>query len=123
MFQIAVAVRKGIPHIHEDLLPVVSVEATGVCIPIGKREVVLAADYSSPGRIWTAADIPELLSFRDKCILTGDLNAKHPFWSSAVLNPSNEKLLQLFDTNDFKISPPQYPNQYSPVGNGEYQNL
>ncbi|PNF35683.1 hypothetical protein B7P43_G17443 [Cryptotermes secundus] len=33
----AVAVRKGIPHNHVDLPPLVSVEATGVCIPIGLK--------------------------------------------------------------------------------------
>jgi hypothetical protein len=33
----AVAVRKGIPHKHVDLPPLISVEATGVCIPIGNR--------------------------------------------------------------------------------------
>jgi hypothetical protein len=34
----AVAVRKGIPHNHVDLLPLISVEATEVCIPIGKKK-------------------------------------------------------------------------------------
>jgi hypothetical protein len=33
----AIAVRKGVSHKHVDLLPLVSVEATGVCIPVGKR--------------------------------------------------------------------------------------
>jgi exonuclease III len=67
----AVAVRKGIPHKHVDLPPLVSVEATGICIPIDNREILLAAVYKSP-------DIAELLSLRHKCILAGDLNAKHP---------------------------------------------
>jgi hypothetical protein len=46
----AVAVRKGIPHNHVDLPPLVSAEATGVCIPIGNSEVLFAAVYKSPGR-------------------------------------------------------------------------
>jgi hypothetical protein len=46
----AVAVRKGIPHNHVDLPNLVSVEATGVCIPIGNNEVLLAAVNKSPGR-------------------------------------------------------------------------
>jgi hypothetical protein len=66
----AVAVRRGIPHMHVDLPPFVSVEATGAFIPVGKREVLLAAGYRSPGQTRTDADITELLSFRDKCILT-----------------------------------------------------
>jgi hypothetical protein len=37
----AVAVRNGIPHDHVELSPLVSVEATGVCIPIGDSEVLL----------------------------------------------------------------------------------
>jgi hypothetical protein len=36
----AVEVRKGIPHSHVELAPFVSVEATGVCIPIGNSEVL-----------------------------------------------------------------------------------
>jgi hypothetical protein len=50
----AVAVRKGIPHNH-------------------------VAVYKSPGRAWSDADITELLRFRRKSILAGDLNAKHSF--------------------------------------------
>jgi hypothetical protein len=71
----AAAVRKGIPHNHVDLPPLVSVEATGVCIPIGNSEVLFAAAYKSPGRVWCDADNIELLSFRRKSILAGDLNA------------------------------------------------
>jgi exonuclease III len=41
--------RKGIPHNHVDLPPLVSVEVTGVCIPAGNREVLLAAVYKSSG--------------------------------------------------------------------------
>jgi hypothetical protein len=77
----AFAVRKGIPHMHVDLPPLVSVEATGVCIPTGNQKVLLTAVYKSPGRIWKDADITELLRFRHKCILAGDLNAKHTSWN------------------------------------------
>jgi exonuclease III len=44
----AAAVRKGIPHSHVNVPPLVSVEATGVCIPIGNTEVLLAAVCKSP---------------------------------------------------------------------------
>jgi hypothetical protein len=45
------------------------------------NEILLAAVYTSPGRAWSDVDITELLSFRKKCTLAGDLNAKHPFWN------------------------------------------
>jgi hypothetical protein len=45
----AVAVRKGIPHNHVDLPPLISIDATGVCIPIGNNEILLAGVYRSPG--------------------------------------------------------------------------
>jgi hypothetical protein len=63
------------------------VEATGVCIPIGNREVLLAAVYD-----------------------------KHQFWNSAVSNASGEKLLKLFDESQFEISAPQCPTHYSRAG-------
>jgi hypothetical protein len=65
-------------------LPLVSVEATEVCISIGDSEVLLAAVYKSPGRDWSDADTIELLSFRRKSILAGDLNAKYPFWNNIL---------------------------------------
>jgi hypothetical protein len=91
----AVAVRKGIPHSYVDLPPLVSVEATGVCIPSGNSEVLLAAVYKSPGRAWSDTGITELLSFRPKSILEDYLIAKTPFWNSAVSNPSGDKLLHM----------------------------
>jgi hypothetical protein len=75
-----------------DLPPLVSIEATGICIPIANCEVLLAVVYKSQNHTWCDTDISELLGFRNKLILADDLNAKHPFWNSAVSNPSGEKL-------------------------------
>jgi hypothetical protein len=74
---------------------------TGVCIPTGNDELLLAAVYKSPGHVWINADITKLLSFRHKSILAGDLIAKHQFWNSAVSKPSGEKLMAAFDSNKF----------------------
>jgi hypothetical protein len=89
----AVAVRRGVLHSYVDLPPLHSVEAKGVCTPIGNREILLASIYKSPGRAWSDANITELLSFRRRSILAGDLNAKHMFWNSAVSKLSGEKLM------------------------------
>jgi hypothetical protein len=62
----AVAVRRGVPHSYVDLQHLASVEATGVCTPIGNSEILLASVYKSPGRAWSDADITELLSFSPK---------------------------------------------------------
>jgi hypothetical protein len=75
----AIAVRKGIPHSHAELPPLVSVEATGVCIPFGNSELLLIAVCKSPGQAWNYTYITELLSFRHTSLLAGDLKAKHPF--------------------------------------------
>jgi hypothetical protein len=60
-------------------------------MPIDNSEILLAAVYESPCRAWIYADSTELLSFRQKSILTGDLNAKHTFWYCALSKPSGEK--------------------------------
>jgi hypothetical protein len=88
----AFALRKGISHNHVDLSPLVSVEATGVCIPTGNVELPLAALYKSPSRTWSDVGTTELLNFTRKSILASDLNVEHPFWNSAVSNFSGEKL-------------------------------
>jgi hypothetical protein len=54
--------------------------------------------------------------------LTGDLNAKHPFWNSAVSNSSGEKLMALFDLSDFEISASQCPT-HSSAGNGDVLDI
>jgi hypothetical protein len=51
--------------------------------------------------------------------LAGDLNAKNAFWNNAVSNHSGDKLLHLFDINNFEISAPQCPTHYSSSGNGD----
>jgi hypothetical protein len=47
--------------LHLEKAPLVSIEATGVCIPTGNSEVLLAAVCKSPGHAWNDADIIELL--------------------------------------------------------------
>jgi hypothetical protein len=115
----AVAVKKGIPHTYADLPPVLSVEATGVCIPIGHTEMLLAFVYKSPLRAWRDADITELVNFRTKSILAGNLNAKHPVWNSKVSNSSGLKLLDLFVNSNFEISGPQHPTYFVSDGRGD----
>jgi hypothetical protein len=56
----ALAVRRGIPHDHVDLPMLVSVEATGVCIPSDNSEMLLATVFKSPGHAWNDMDITEL---------------------------------------------------------------
>jgi hypothetical protein len=89
-----------------DLLPHVSAEATRIYIPIDNSEILLEALYKSPDRAKIDADNIELLSFKHKAILAGNLNAKHPFWNSAISKTSGEKLLDLFDVNEFETSAP-----------------
>jgi hypothetical protein len=81
--------------------------------------VLLKAVYKSPGRAWSDADITELLSFRPTSISAGDLNAKTSVSNSTLSNPLGEKLLCLFDVNQFEITAPQRPTQYSPAENGD----
>jgi hypothetical protein len=55
--------------------------------------------------------------------LEGDLNDKHPFWNSAVSDPSDGKLVTLFDLNEFEISATQCPTHFSPAGNGDILDI
>jgi hypothetical protein len=77
------------------LPPFLSVEATGVCIPIGNTEILCTAVYKSPQRLGSDTYITELLGFRNKSMLAGDQNVKHPVWNSQVSNPSDLNLLEL----------------------------
>jgi hypothetical protein len=44
-----VVVRKGIPRTHVDLPPLHSIEDTGIGVPNGKIQVLLATVYKPPG--------------------------------------------------------------------------
>jgi hypothetical protein len=106
-----------------NLPPLISVEAKVVCIPDGNQEILIAAIHESPGCTWNDADITELLTFRHKRILAGDLNAKYPSWNSAVSNTAGQKLLQLFGTIDFEMSASQCPTHYSLIGNRDVMDI
>jgi hypothetical protein len=105
-----VAVRKDTSHNHVDLPPLVWIESTGVCIPIGNSEVLLSAVYKSPGHACNDADINELLCFRHTVS-----RYWHEIW---MLNTHfgitqfptlrGAKPLNLLDINEFQISAPQY---------------
>jgi hypothetical protein len=64
-----------------------------VCIPIVNSKMLLAAVYKTPGHAWNDTDITELLIFRHKSLLAGDLNAKHPFLNSVISKLPGAKLL------------------------------
>jgi hypothetical protein len=67
----------------------------------------LSAFYKSTQRLWADTDITELLGFRRKSILAGDLNAKkHHVWNSKVSDPSGLKPLEVFVSSNFEISAP-----------------
>jgi hypothetical protein len=46
-------------------------------IPIENNEVLLAQFINLRGRAWSDAKITELLKYRNKPLLAGDLNAKN----------------------------------------------
>jgi hypothetical protein len=82
-----------------------------------------AAVYKSPQRLCSDTDITELLGFRNKFILAGDLNAKHPLWNSTVSTPSGLKFLELFVNYNFDISAPQRSTHYTPDGRDDVLNI
>jgi hypothetical protein len=59
-----------------------------------------AAVFKTPERLCSDTDITQILGIRNKSILAGDLNAKHPVWNSNVSNLSALKLLELFVTSN-----------------------
>jgi hypothetical protein len=65
-------------------------------------EIFLVVVYKSLQRLQSDRHA-ELLGFRNKSILAGDLNAKHPVINSAVSNPSGLNLLELFVSSYFEI--------------------
>jgi hypothetical protein len=114
----AVTVRKGVAHAHVDLPPLVSAEATGICVPIGNSEVLLATVYKPPNKPW-CDDVINLLIFINKSLVAGVLSVKDPAWNSHTSNPSGEKFLALFVSNDSHISASQSPTHYTPRGCGD----
>jgi hypothetical protein len=112
------AVKKGIPHTCVNLPPPLSVEAREICLPTGNTETLLAVLYVSPQRLWCDTDITKLLGFRNKSILAGDLNVKHPVWNSKFSNHSGFKFLELFVSSNFEISASQCSTQYTSGGKG-----
>jgi hypothetical protein len=51
------------------------------------------------------------------------LLAGGPVWNNVVSNPSDEKLLDLFNVSDLEISASQCPTHYSPAGNDDVLDI
>jgi hypothetical protein len=119
----AVAVKKGVPHSCVDVPPLISIEATAVCIPVGNKEILPAAVYRSLVRNWCDTDIIELPDLSKKAVLAGDLNAKHPVWNSQISSRSGTGLLNLQDNSDSPISAPRCPTHYTPSDNGDVLDI
>jgi hypothetical protein len=113
-----IAARKGVPRSYVVVPHLISIEATRICIPLGNKEILLAAVYKFPIRDWSDTDMNEILSLRNKTILAGDLNAKYLVWNSQISNRTGMRLLKLQDNSDFQISAPRHPTHYTPSGNG-----
>jgi hypothetical protein len=67
--------------------------------------------------------ITELVCIRNRSILAGDLNAKHPVWNSKISNPSGLKFLELFVICNFDISGPPCSTYYTPDGRDDVLNI
>jgi hypothetical protein len=65
----------------------------------------------------------DLLGFKNKLILRGDVNTKHRVPNSKVSNPSGLKLLELFVSYSIEMSAPQCPKHYTPDGRGDVLNI
>jgi hypothetical protein len=63
----AVALRKGIPHKHVDLTPLVSIKTTGVCIPISKIEVQQCVSHQAMPGIMQTSLSPYALDIQVVC--------------------------------------------------------
>jgi hypothetical protein len=63
--------------------------------------------------------ITELLRFRNKSILTVDLNAKHPVCNSKASNTSDLKFLELVVSSNFEILTPQCSTHYTADGRSD----
>jgi hypothetical protein len=83
----------------------------------------LASVYKSLRSLWSIIDNTGLLGFRNKSILAGDLNVKHPVWNSKVSNPSGLKLLELFVRSNFEISAPKCCTHYTSDGTGDVPDV
>jgi hypothetical protein len=83
----------------------------------------LAAVDKSPKRLWSDTDITELLGFRNKSVLSGAMNAKHPVLNNKVPNPSGLKLIGLFVSFNFEITSPQCSTHYTPDGSGDVLDI
>jgi hypothetical protein len=68
------------PPTQRDPPPLVSIEATGGCIPSATGEDLLPAVHESPFRRRSDTDTSQLLRFRNNSILAGDMNAKNSVW-------------------------------------------
>lgn len=108
----AIVIKQGIPHKRLHLPPLLSLEASGVVVPINNVETLFAAVYKPPDRLLAVHDITELSTLTNKCILAGDLNAKHTAWHSRRINRAGDELYRYHLNNVININAPTVPTHH-----------
>jgi hypothetical protein len=88
----AIAVKQGIPHNHQSLPPLVSIESTGC---------YFQQSYKSPGHAWNNADITEPLSL-DISHYWQEIGMLNIHFGRECFHLSGMKLLNLLHINEFE---------------------
>jgi len=89
----AVLIRNNIQHHEEQNICTDKFQITNVSIKTKQQYFTVGAIYSPPRHTITADDYKQLLqSYKSKCILGGDFNAKHTMWGSRLITTKGRAL-------------------------------
>ena len=107
---VAILVRCNIPHVTTDL-PRTNMETIGIRL---QNNVRIIAIYNRPRNRLSPNELASLLTTGSKCLLVGDLNARHPDWNCADANRSGNTLRTLCVNSEYHLRYPDSPTHFPP---------
>ncbi|GFW46292.1 RNA-directed DNA polymerase from mobile element jockey [Trichonephila clavipes] len=105
----AILVKNSIPH-HSIQITTSTVELTSIVIESQPSNITICSLYNRPGPSARnlIPDLQKIFRNRSQCIIVGDYNAKHTFWSATSRNnTAGNAVARLIRTKGFLLTAPQ----------------
>ena len=100
---VAVLIKSNIAHTH---LTLRNTSVENVCVTL-KDDISIVAVYNSPVNGFTAGCLENLINAGPRCLVIGDLNARHIAWNCHRNNANGCTLFQYVNNHNVIL---QYPN-------------
>ena len=108
----AIILKRSITYRPLDVPTIAHMDITAIAITLRSEETLIAALYIPPNATLRSTDLDCLTTLSPHFLIAGDLNAKHTYWHSRVINPKGRTLQAHMALHDYVVLGPLLPTHF-----------